>query len=270
MMARTSVLLLFLGLLCWACRPSSSESAATAGQEAENVDSNPAAKGFDAAGSDARAIAIADSVMLAMGGRKAWDATRYLQWNLFCRRYLLWDKYTGDVRIEIPADSAVYIVNLHNLSGMAREGSRIIEGPDTLRARLQRASSIWINDSYWLVMPYKLKDSGLTLRYLGRDTTQAGRPAWVLQLTFKEVGDTPQNKYHIYVDADTYLVRQWAYFPDAGEEKPDFIDPWDDYRQYGQILLSGNRGDRRLTDIKVLEKAPEGAFSSLQLMFSGQ
>ena len=42
---------------------------------------NPPAKGFNAAGSDAKAVAIADQVMEAMGGRKAWDATRYITWN---------------------------------------------------------------------------------------------------------------------------------------------------------------------------------------------
>jgi len=253
-------MLFSLALMLFACQPAppgAAEASGTAG-------ANPAAKGFNAADSDARAITIADSVMLAMGGRKAWDATRCLQWNFFGRRTLLWDKFTGQVRIEIPADTAVYIVNTRNLSGMASEGGRAVEHPDTLRARLQRANSIWINDSYWLVMPFKLKDSGLTLKYLGQDTTQAGRPAWVLQLTFEDVGDTPQNKYHVYVDTATYLVRQWAYFPDAGDAEPGFIGSWDDYRKYGQILLSGKRGDRELSDIAVLDKAPEGAFSSLE------
>lgn len=115
-------------------------------------------------------------------------------------------------------------------------------------------------------MPFKLKDSGLTLKYLRQDTTQAGIPAYLLQLTFQEVGDTPENKYHVYVDTGSYLVRQWAYFPRAGDEEPAFVTPWDDYRQYGAILLSGNRGKRALADIKVLENVPEGAFSSLEFM----
>lgn len=248
-----------------ACQPSS--SGGDGGNEAaETTDSNPAAPGFDAAGSDARAIAIADSAMLAMGGRRAWDNTRYLHWTFFGRRTLLWDKYTGDVRIEIPADSTVYIANIHTLSGKAREGDTVIENPDTLQARLQRARSIWINDAYWLAMPYKLKDSGLTLKYIGQDTTQAGTPAFVLQLTFRDVGDTPQNKYHVYVDTRTYLVRQWAYFSNASDEAPVFLTPWDDYQEYGNILLSGNRGERGLSDIKVLDAVPEEAFSVLAPM----
>ena len=37
---------------------------------------NPPAPGFDLAGSDPRAIAVADQVMERMGGREAWDRTR--------------------------------------------------------------------------------------------------------------------------------------------------------------------------------------------------
>ena len=44
-------------------------------------------------------------------------------------------------------------------------------------------------------MPYKLKDSGVTLKYKGQDTLETGHPAEKLQLTFEEVGKTPENKY---------------------------------------------------------------------------
>lgn len=259
-------ILLLLTITIWNCQPSASKKGQEEGEKTE--DANPPAEGFNAAASDERAIAIADSVMLAMGGRKAWNNTHFLQWTFFGRRTLLWDKFTGDVRIEIPADSTIYIVNIHDLSGKAREGGKAVENPDTLQARLDRAKSIWINDSYWLAMPFKLKDSGLTLKYLGQDTMQSGSPAYLLQLTFEEVGNTPENKYHVFVDTASYLVRQWAYFPRASDEEPSFMGPWGDYRRYGQVLLSGSRGERGMTDIAVLEKAPEGAFSSLEFLLT--
>ena len=64
------------------------------------AEENPPAEGFDLAGSDAEAIRIADRVMLAMGGREAWDSTRHLRWKFFGRRLHVWDKHTGDLRIE--------------------------------------------------------------------------------------------------------------------------------------------------------------------------
>ncbi len=50
--------------------------------------------------SDAKAIKIADEVMKASGGKKNWDATHFISWNFFGSRKLIWDKYTGNVRIE--------------------------------------------------------------------------------------------------------------------------------------------------------------------------
>lgn len=240
------------------------------GSPAENdpgKNANPPAEGFRMEASDSRAVALADSVMVAMGGRSAWDRTRFLGWNFFGFRYLVWDKLKGRIRIDSPRDSLLYLVDLADESrGQVFRKGVPVEDQRLRDSLLQRGKSIWINDSYWLVMPFKLKDSGVTLKYLGRDTTQAGAPAFVLQLAFSEVGDTPQNKYHVYVDTGSYLVRQWAYFPQAEDEAPAFILPWDDYREYGGILLSGSRGERGLSDIKVLDATPEGAFSVLDPM----
>ena len=73
---------------------------AAAGASLQAADSNPAAEGFNLQDSDQEAIEIADRVMLELGGRKAWDETRFLTWSFFGRRRHVWDKHTGDIRIE--------------------------------------------------------------------------------------------------------------------------------------------------------------------------
>ncbi len=224
-------------------------------------ENNPPAPGFNAEASDPQAIRIADEVMQAMGGRKNWDDTRYIVWNFFGRRKLFWDKYSGNVRIEM--GNAVYLVNIHNNTGKVRIGEEIVTHPDSLREHVNRGISAWINDGYWLFMPFKLKDSGVTLRYLGVQTTADGRPADVLQLTFEKVGRTPDNKYHVFVDKETRLVTQWEYFTKYTDEKPAIANPWSDYRRYGKILLSGNRGpNRQLTEIGVYAALPAEVFES--------
>lgn len=40
--------------------------------------------------------------------------------------------------------------------------------PDSLSKYLQLGQEVWINDSYWLVMPFKLLDPGVTLKYFGQ------------------------------------------------------------------------------------------------------
>ncbi|RMG29988.1 MAG: hypothetical protein D6730_03100 [Bacteroidetes bacterium] len=262
-MKNSYILLLMLSSwLFWACQSGQQKQ-----QPPEQVaEENPPAEGFDLEGSDPRAMAIADEVMQAMGGRTAWDETRHIKWNFFGRRLLVWDKHTGNVRIEIPAQATTILLNIHSGEGRVKVGERELAPQDSLQKYLERGKGIWINDSYWLVMPFKLKDSGVTLTYAGEDTTADGRPADVLQLTFKEVGNTPENRYLVYVDKESRLVTQWTFFRNAADEKPLFTTPWSNYRQHGKILLSGDRGQsaqgkRELTDIAVFEELPESVYT---------
>lgn len=229
----------------------------------QNQDPNPAAEGFNAAESDAKAIEIADEVMEAMGGKKAWDDTRYLTWNFFGVRKHWWDKATGDIRIEVARDSMVIVMNLETEIGKARKGNRIYTAEDSLDFFLDKAKQWWVNDSYWLFMPFKLKDTGVTLKYLREDTLISGQGADVLELTFKEVGFTPDNKYWIYVDQESKLVSQWAYFSKYDQEEPNFNIPWQDYKTYGALLLAGNRGQREVSEINVLDNVSASLFSDL-------
>jgi plasmid maintenance system killer protein len=245
-------------IILFACAIFSILTACTPGSIQDN---NPPAPGFNIEASDHQAIIIADEVMEAMGGRKAWDETRYLQWNFFGRRKHTWDKQTGDVRIESLPDSTIYLVNVNTMQGKVKRGAVIETDPDTLTTLLNRAKSIWINDSYWLVMPFKLKDSGVTLKHTGPGLTLDGKSADVLQLTFEKVGDTPQNKYLVSVDEQSKLVTQWSYFENFNQVEPNFTLPWTDYQQYGKILLSGGRGERQITEIAAPASLPPDTFT---------
>lgn len=229
-----------------------------------SIDSNPASTGFNENGSDAQAVAIANKVMEAMGGRKNWDNTRVICWEFFGRRHLIWDKWTGDVRIDSYPDSTKYILNINSMEGMVQIKGNEITQPDSLKNMLERGKRIWINDSYWLVMPYKLKDSGVTLKYLREDTTAAGIKSDVLQLTFENVGVTPDNKYEVWVDKESSLVRQWAYYQYDTLQEPGFVLPWNNWEKHGNIMLSGNRGERTLGKIQVLDECPESTFTSFE------
>jgi hypothetical protein len=203
---------------------------------------NPPAPGFDLEGSDPAAIEIADRVMAAMGGRDAWDGTRYLSWRFFDRRDHLWDRWTGDLRLE--AEDSVVLMNVGTREGRAWKNGQELAGTELAEA-LDGGYKAWVNDSYWLIMPYKLKDSGVTLTHVGAGQTEAGEVADILRLTFEDVGVTPQNKYHVWVARDTDLVEQWAFFPTADLEDPAFVTPWGNWQRYGEVLLSDDRGEGR-------------------------
>ncbi|WP_338876658.1 hypothetical protein WBJ53_13475 [Spirosoma sp. SC4-14] len=222
---------------------------------------NPPAQGFDLAGSDPKAIQLADQVMQAMGGRKAWDNTHIIAWNFFGVRKLVWDKWSGDVRVDNLRDDQTVILNINNNQGRVFRNGKEITEPDSIAKYVKQGKSAWINDSYWLFMPFKLKDSGVTLKYLGDDATKDGKPADVIQLTFKNVGNTPDNKYKVWVDKQSHLVTQWAHYTKFTDEQPRFTLPWADYQRHGDILLSGERGDRDITDIMVFSGLPGEVFS---------
>ncbi len=236
---------------------------------------NPPLPGFDAEGSDVKATGLADLVMKKLGGRKAWDKTRYLTWNFFGSRRHIWDKHTGDLRIDATdresGAAVVILMNVLTNEGRAwREGSEITEQA-ALRKMLHDGLSWWINDSYWLVMPYKLKDTGVTLKYAGVGSTLEGREADILQLTFSDIGRTPGNKYLVYVVRASTLVEQWDFYRNADDEQPMFQIPWRKWTEYpteyGPIMLSGNRGERdgramELTDIAIFDELPQAVFAS--------
>ncbi len=220
---------------------------------------NPPMEGFDQASSDARAMEIADQVMDALGGRTNWDNTRYLSWSFF-RDDQVWDKWTGRFRWQ--QDSLVVLMNINT-----REGAAYADGvpvPDS-DAAVARAYRNWANSGYWLLMPYKLKDSGVTLGYGGEGTTEDGREAYVLKLKFHEIGHTPNNRYDVYVDKETNLVTQWSYYASTADEAPGFTRPWENWTQHGKIMLSDGRGmlddgPFRLPNIGVYEELPDSVF----------
>lgn len=225
---------------------------------------NPPMEGFDLAHSDPAAIELADSIMLAMGGRENWDNTRFISWNAFGRRNWVWDKKMNRIRIENLKDSIIYLASINSDEVRVQVKGQELKEPDSLKKMLKKAKSMYFNDMYWLAMPYKLKDSGVTLKYLGEDTLKGNRYN-VLQLMFQEVGDTPENKYKLYVDVKEKLVRYWSYYKDSRQDTANFTLPWDNYQKYGNILLSGDRtGGRGPKNVKVDEMLPDKLFTEFQ------
>jgi hypothetical protein len=271
-------LLLLMILPLTACESTPRNEAATqpttqpSTQPTTQPAANPAAPGFNAEASDPDAIAVADELMQALGGRDAWDATRYVRWTFFGRRTHTWDRHTGDARIEgtekQSGEPFVICMNVNSKQGRVWIGGEEVTDFEKLKQMLRVGYQAWVNDSYWLFMPFKLKDSGVTLKYLGERGMASGESADVLELTFDDVGVTPQNKYHVFVDKDSRLVRQWSFFANASDEEPAITTPWDDWRRYGEIMLSGDRGslmgmEARITNIAVMEDVEGWVFEKL-------
>jgi hypothetical protein len=224
---------------------------------AANAEDNPAAAGFDAAGSDARAVAIADVVMHNLGGRGNWDAVQCLAWEIFGRTHL-WNKWTGDYRLE--DGELLVIMNVNDGGGRAWTNGVELDGEEKTAA-LERGLAVWINDSYWVFMPYKLKDTGVTLKYAGESKTPDGRAADVLVLTFRDVGETPENRYEVYVDQATGMVSHWAYFENATDTEPGITSDWNNWTEFGGIMIALRDGRREVKGVRVSRDNDAAAFA---------
>ncbi|MEJ8801268.1 DUF6503 family protein [Pontibacter sp. H249] len=213
--------------------------------------------------SDAKAKSIANKVMQSMGGEKSWNDTRYLAWT-FNDQYQVWDKHHNRFRWE--KDSLVAIIDTQTKDGKVYVAGQELQNPEEKQKLLERAYALWINNSYWLVMPFKLQDPGVALTHVGEETTMDGAQADVLEMTFENVGLTPQNKYKLWVDKNTGLITQWAFYRNYNDAAPAFTRRWSDYQTYGSIKLASNRSnsqsDFNLTHIAAPKAVPEKVFNS--------
>lgn len=255
-LTRLGAALLLSNALCTSSTPK--EPATTAPPEAEAT-AAPAA-----ANADARASTLADKVMAQMGGKEGWQKTRLFGWDFLDGSYQLWDKQTGDFHWE--KDDLVANYNLTTKQGKIYRAGQDISSTEEGQKLLDDMYATWVNNSWWLVMPFKLQDPGVTLTYQGPGKTMDGKSAEVLRMTFQKVGVTPENGYEVLVNPSTNLVEEWAYFPKATDAKPAFRRRWADYRRYGPLMLATDRTDgkdgRHLDHVSASETVPAGLMAS--------
>ena len=194
-------------------------------------------------GADEKAIAIADKVIKNMGGLKNWNNTRFIAWS-WRDQYHFWDKYENKFRYE--KDTLVVISDLNTREGTVYSKGKVLTDETQRRKILDNQYAVWANNSYWLLMPFKLRDKGVTIKYMGAGKTQTGAEADLLELTFDKVGVTPNNRYILAVDKKSGLITEWSFFRNAADEKPTFTRPWTDYETYGKIKIASNRGDEKM------------------------
>jgi len=253
-MRKFTIIALFLSVT-FACQQNKQET-----QEEPTKETASELPAFTPENSDSKAISLADKVMKAHGGKENWDNTRYIAWNFLGARDLVWDKFTGNVRIDFPSENSTYLININEDTGRVKIGDRELRKSDSLDQYIERGKQIWVNDSYWLVFPFKFKDPGVQLKYVGQDTTLTGKEAEVISLTFEKVGFTPQNKYNAYIHPETHRILQWDYYKNANDSAASFSNEWSAYKKYGDLYLSSGRGERALGDIKVAQEWDEKVF----------
>jgi hypothetical protein len=211
---------------------------------------------------DEQSARIAEKVMDALGGERAWNDTRYVSWKFMGVRQHYWDKWTGDIRIE--SNDVVTLMNIDTKLGKVQKGGETIVEEATLENYLSRGLSSFMNDSYWMFMPYKLREAGVNLTYAGERALANGKKADVLKMTFDGVGPNPNSRYDVVVDRESSLVVQWSFYENASDAKPKFTLPWDGWQQFGKIKLATQHGQGRDWQIQVHDELPKTIFTSFE------
>ena len=204
----------------------------------KEIDGYPAAPQFDAKGSDKKAIEIADRMMEKLGGFEPWYKAKYVAFSFF-GQYQIWDKQNGILRHE--KGNTVSLVNLNKFDGRIFVNGQEITDSTRRNDLLMQAYTHWYTNNYFLFMPYKLKENGVTLKYRGEGKTFDGHDSDILRLTFNGAGYNPENMHDLWIDKKTNLPAQWGFYGNQQETTPSFIRKWADYKDFNGLKLAVNR-----------------------------
>ncbi|WP_299227156.1 hypothetical protein [uncultured Psychroserpens sp.] len=104
----------------------------------------------------------------------------------------------------------------------------------------------FINDKYWLLVPFQLVwDEGTTISNPIKKTAPISNAELnMITLTYSDEGGyTPGDAYDIYFD-DEYIIREWV-FREGNSEKPSMTTTFENYQDFGGIKIAK---DHKMTD----------------------
>jgi len=108
-----------------------------------------------------------------------------------------------------------------------------------LTAEEEQADQQFINDSYWVLMPFYgiwSSDGYTSTVRRGVEAPLSKTPMTMLTVAYaKEGGYTPGDAYDLYVDQD-YRLQEWT-FRKGGQAAPSMMMSWEGYRTEGGLLL---------------------------------
>jgi hypothetical protein len=178
---------------------------------------------------DAKAHALADAVVKASGGAK-WPKVNSIRFTFNVSQ-------NGKLLLSAEHDWDV-LAGSDTVSWSGKRVTVNVWNPG-IDADAKAAYARWVNDSYWLLAPLKLRDPGVRVRWLGSDKDDA------LEVSFDHVGLTPGDKYVFYIQRSTRLPYAWDYMPAPNKK---VSGTWDGYKNFGGLKLSTehNFGGKRI------------------------
>ncbi len=227
-----------------------------------------------------RAEETATRVIEALGGAERFQSLNGLRWSFgtsvndtvrSTRRHS-WNKHSGWHKVDGVGRDGVHYAVAHVLGdstqGWATLAMRSLQG-DSLRRAIQRGDALWTNDSYWFLMPYKLRDPGVRLADLG-DTTLAGVVHRRFGMSFDGVGLTPGDRYTVVVNTATWRVTSWSFVLQGQQASSEWT--WEGWEQHAGLwfptIRRASEGSSRAgtviftNAVEALREFPGGEFDA--------
>lgn len=221
---------------------------------------------------ETRADSVAYRIAEASGGLEAWNALPVLRFDfgigrddgrrIAGRHY--WDKSQNRYRVEWPGGGdSTYVAIFSDWPEAAETylNGEPLDG-DAATAALETARSRTINDTYWLLAPFKLFDAGVIRTYVA-DSSDATTE--VIQLSFDGVGLTPGDRYWLAADRETGQLQRWTFALQDNPTARSFV--WTAYTQLdgpgGPVLLSARKQNPQVAILTDQLRAPETPDESL-------
>jgi hypothetical protein len=218
--------------------------------------------------------AVINQIWTAVGGKQNFEKSRYIQFTfevnrndkIATSRNHLWDRYTGDYRFEQTTNSKklVTLFNVNTKKGKAYENGILLS--DSLNeAAVKKAYASYINDTYWLLVPFKVEDPGVNTTLVANETLD-GKEYQVLNLNFDKVGLTPGDQYWLYINPVNGEIEKWKYL--LQNQKNASVSNWSSYVEIGNgvrlsILKTNSNNTSAISfpNTKVLQKVDKHIFT---------
>jgi hypothetical protein len=188
-----------------------------------------------------------------MGGDDAWQRARYFRFDTIFERQGVapivrthyWDRQTGRYRLEGNAEEGGYRVylNVKTGKGEAWLGGKKLTDAAKVKRWLDTASDAFARDTMWLLAPFRIFDTSVTLSYEDLGHGPSGAPCDILSIVVSwpplSDGRLVRESYSMCVDQKSHLVVEWytdRAFRLSGAHRPGWI--WSGWQKRGPILVS--------------------------------
>ena len=272
--SRGSVGPLALGLV-WGCFFSCSDPDPKSGP-------TPAPEPSGAGAGAERPEAWVDRLWARLGGKDAYDRIRGLRFtfeveqgdHIYTSRTWLWDRERNRVRMDAgEGDGQITIqIDLATGRGVALVGGVRAEDPAEEEESVDYARDrFWSADSFWLLLPWKLRDPGVRLELLD-DYEVEGRPHKVIEMTFEPgTGVTSGDRFHLFLDAESAELTRFAFHLQSMREDQEMsIFDWDEWVEVAGVRFSTERRMRvppqrvLIRGLEALDVIDESLFGELE------